>query len=75
MKMRFMMTVRRVRAPMVTDGPFTETKELIGGYAFLRAGSRDEAIKLGKALTGFVGSPKEGRFEIREMPDHESEKS
>jgi hypothetical protein len=28
----------------VTDGPFTETKETIGGYAILEAASRDEAI-------------------------------
>jgi hypothetical protein len=28
----------------VTDGPFTETKETIGGYAILEAASREEAI-------------------------------
>jgi hypothetical protein len=28
----------------VTDGPFTETKESIGGYAILEAASREEAI-------------------------------
>jgi len=28
----------------VTDGPFTEAKETIGGYAILEAASRDEAI-------------------------------
>ena len=32
----------------VVDGPFAEAKELVGGYAILRAGSRDEAIALGK---------------------------
>jgi len=30
----------------VTDGPFTETKELVGGYAILQAASRDEALAL-----------------------------
>jgi hypothetical protein len=30
----------------VTDGPFPETKELIGGYAIIRAESRSEAIEL-----------------------------
>ncbi|TLY49538.1 MAG: transcriptional regulator [Gammaproteobacteria bacterium] len=30
----------------VIDGPFTETKEMIGGYAMLDAGSLDEAIAL-----------------------------
>jgi hypothetical protein len=30
----------------VIDGPFAETKELIGGYAILQAKSKEEAIKL-----------------------------
>lgn len=30
----------------VTDGPFLETKELIGGYAIVQAKSRGEAIEL-----------------------------
>lgn len=30
----------------VTDGPFLETKELIGGFAILQAGSRKEAIAM-----------------------------
>src|SRR3989475_12396535 len=28
----------------VTDGPFTEAKEVVGGFAILRANSRREAI-------------------------------
>src|SRR5438552_12993672 len=31
---------------IVIDGPFAETRELIGGYAILEAESKDEAIKL-----------------------------
>ena len=39
----------RVRAAVgVTDGPFVESKELIGGYAILQASSKEEAIELGK---------------------------
>ncbi len=30
----------------VTDGPFTETKEVIGGWAILEAASRSEAIRI-----------------------------
>lgn len=30
----------------VTDGPFTETKELIGGYAIVQANSKAEALQL-----------------------------
>lgn len=32
----------------VTDGPFTEAKEVIGGYAMVEVGSKDEAMKLAK---------------------------
>src|SRR5262245_20335779 len=31
-----------------TDGPFTESKEVIGGYAILEAASMPEAIELAK---------------------------
>jgi hypothetical protein len=30
----------------VTDGPFTETKEVIGGWAILQADAREEALRL-----------------------------
>jgi hypothetical protein len=39
--------VRRLAAQrFVLDGPFTETKELVGGYMIVQAGSLDEAIDL-----------------------------
>jgi hypothetical protein len=31
-----------------TDGPFTEAKEVVGGFAVLNASSRDEALELGR---------------------------
>jgi len=31
--------------PVVTDGPFAETKELIAGFTMIRAKSREEAIE------------------------------
>src|SRR5262245_26493152 len=34
----------------VTDGPFIEAKEVIGGYGILQAKSKQEAIELGKAF-------------------------
>lgn len=34
--------------PMVTDGPFTETKELIAGYWIIEVKSREEAIEWAK---------------------------
>lgn len=30
--------------PMVTDGPFAETKEVLGGYWMIQVSSREEAI-------------------------------
>ena len=37
----------------VTDGPFTETKEVIGGYWFICASSLEEAAKIAeKSLFG-----------------------
>lgn len=32
--------------PTITDGPFSETKEVIGGYWILNAADYDEAVKL-----------------------------
>lgn len=32
-------------APAVTDGPFAEAKELVGGYWISQAASRDEAVE------------------------------
>jgi hypothetical protein len=50
----------------VTDGPFTETKELIAGYAIVQAKSKQEAIELAKRFLEVVG---EGESEIRLMHD------
>jgi hypothetical protein len=37
---------KRVARSSITDGPFAETKELVGGYWFIVAGSLDEAAAL-----------------------------
>lgn len=37
---------RRGGRVTVTDGPFGETKELVGGYFVLRAASYEEALKI-----------------------------
>jgi hypothetical protein len=50
----------------VIDGPFTETKELIAGYAIIQAKSKEEAIELTKRFLKVVG---EGESEIRLMHD------
>jgi hypothetical protein len=57
----------------VTDGPFAEAKELIGGYAILRASSKEEAIELGKDFmklhADVLGPSYEGELEIRQMAE------
>ena len=40
----------------VTDGPFAETKEHLGGYYLVQAADLDEALELAKALPVPVGS-------------------
>ncbi len=39
----------------VTDGPFTETKELTGGFALIEVKSREEAIEWAKRFRKVVG--------------------
>jgi hypothetical protein len=50
----------------ITDGPFTETKELIGGYAIINVKSREEAVELTKRFLSAMGH---GESEIRLMQD------
>jgi hypothetical protein len=38
--------VRPGEKPIVTDGPFAETKESVGGFYVVEVASRDEAIEL-----------------------------
>jgi hypothetical protein len=35
---------------LVTDGPFAETKEKLGGYYLVEAGSIDDALKLAEKI-------------------------
>lgn len=49
---------------VVTNGPYTEIKESIGGYSMVKAGSYDEAIELAKGCPILsVG----GNVEVREV--------
>jgi hypothetical protein len=48
----------------VTDGPFTEAKEQVGGFAILQANSKEAAIELAKQFLSVVG---EGECEIRQI--------
>ena len=48
----------------VTDGPFTESKELIGGFALINAASKEEAIEFTKKFLKIAG---DGESEIRQI--------
>jgi hypothetical protein len=55
----------------VIDGPFAETRELVGGYAILQAKSKEEAIKLADRVVGVhveAGIP-DFEMEIRPLFD------
>lgn len=58
----------------VTDGPFAESKEIVGGYAILKVKSKEEAIEVGRQFMelhrihwpGF-----DGESELRPMEEYE----
>jgi hypothetical protein len=68
--------------PKVTDGPFAETKEVIGGYWMIQVKSREEAIEWAKRCPGsenevieirqvqeFADFPADVRKEAEKFPD------
>jgi hypothetical protein len=48
----------------VTDGPFTESTEVVGGFAILKADSKEEAIQLARDFLKHVG---DGVCELRQL--------
>ncbi|QCI67435.1 YciI family protein [Phreatobacter stygius] len=60
--------IRRTNGKItVTDGPFTEAKELIAGFCMVKVKSKDEAIAWGKRFFDVVRE--DGESEIRQMYD------
>jgi len=54
--------------PVVTDGPFAEAKEVLGGYWMIRVNSRDEAIEWAKRCPASGDETIEVR-RVQEMED------
>ena len=54
--------------PVVTDGPFTESKEVIGGYWMIEVGSLEEAIAWAKRCPASNNEVIEIR-QVQEMAD------
>jgi hypothetical protein len=48
-------TATTIRDGVVTDGPFAETKEALGGYYLVEAADLDEAIAIGKQVPARFG--------------------
>lgn len=55
--------VLRKGGTAVTDGPFVEAKEILGGYSVIQADSYDAAVAIAKECPG----SKHGTLEIREL--------
>jgi hypothetical protein len=54
--------------PKVTDGPFAEAKEVLGGYWIIQVKSREEAIEWAKRVPGSENEVVEVR-QMQEMAD------
>lgn len=52
-----------------TDGPFTEAKEVIGGYALIQAGSKEEAIEWATRFLRVHGDEWTLTSEIRQVEE------
>jgi hypothetical protein len=53
----------------VTDGPFSEAKEVIGGYALLKAKSKEEVVELTRRFLGVAGQGTCEIYPLYEMPE------
>jgi len=54
-------------APVVTDGPYGETKELFGGFFLLDVASKEEAVEWAKRVPAVRGS----KIEVRRVPEYD----
>lgn len=50
---------------LITDGPYVESKEHIGGFTVIRAADLDEALEWGRRLAAVVALP----IEVRPIRD------
>ena len=52
----------------ITDGPFTEAKEVVGGFAIIQAKSKEHAIEITKKFLKVAGDGECELRQIYEMP-------
>ncbi len=64
-------TARTVRVrhgrPVITDGPFTETKEMLAGFYLIDAATHDEAMQ----IAATIPPAREGSIEVRPVRELE----
>jgi hypothetical protein len=64
-------TARSVRVrhgkAVITDGPFTETKEMLAGFYLIEADNQDEALR----LAAKIPPAREGTIEVRPVRELE----
>lgn len=53
--------------PVITDGPFAETKELVAGYTLIQVKSREEALEWSRRFPNPAGRGKPAQIEVREL--------
>ncbi|WP_233427295.1 YciI family protein [Nocardia africana] len=53
----------------VLDGPFSESKEVIGGYCLVQTRSQDEAVEWGSRFLRLHGPEWDIELEIRQLDD------
>jgi hypothetical protein len=53
---------------IVTDGPFTETKEVLGGYALLNAASKEEVVRHTRRFLDVAGQGTCEIYQLYEVP-------
>lgn len=51
----------------VTDGPFTETKELLAGYTLIQVRTREEALEWTRRFPNPRGNGLEAEIEVRQL--------
>ncbi len=57
--------VRRAEGKFtVTDGPFSEAKEVVGGFALINASSKEHAIEITREFMNVAG---DGEVEVRQI--------
>jgi hypothetical protein len=53
----------------VTDGPFAEAKEVLGGYALMKAASKDEIVEHTRRFLEVAGQGTCEIYQLYEMPE------